>query len=60
MLGGNLVAYSFTVIRWGKNTTFPLFSNGNIDISQELRISALSTIGLNLNTNVPRARFFMY
>ena len=42
-----------------ENDAFPLGSNYNIDISQDLRISALEyIIGLNLSTDIPRSRFF--
>lgn len=45
----------------GENDAFPqgFVSNYNVDLSQELRISALEYImGLNLSTDIPRGRFF--
>lgn len=44
-----------------ENDAFPLgFGlNYNVDLSQELRMSALEyIIGLNLSTDIPRGRFF--
>lgn len=60
MLGRKLVAYKFHCDKMGKNNTFPLCPNNDVDISQEVSIFALNMTVLNISTNISRGIFFMY